>query len=136
MKRLTGGDRAALLVHLDANGPAFDELARRLDLPRPGCRAALDEFARAERADHPLVAMIVENARGVRHVVNRMQAFRAMLRAGLALVRHGEPAFRAVADPFGDGPFGLVRRGKGYLIRSALIDRGSPEVALTIGDPA
>ena len=48
MKRLTRGDRATLLVHLDASGPAFAELARRLDLPRPGCRAALDEFARVE----------------------------------------------------------------------------------------
>lgn len=135
MKRLTGGDRAALLVHLDANGPAFDELARRLDLPRPGCRAALDEFARAERADHPLVAMIVENARGVRHVVNRMQAFRAMLRGA----RPGAP-WRARL-PCGRGP---IRRRpvRSRTPRQGLphplgVDRrGSPEVALTIGDPA
>jgi hypothetical protein len=136
MKRLTRGDRTAFLVHLDANGPAFAELARRLDLPRPGCRPSLDEFARAERADHLLVAMLVESAWGVRHMVDRMRALRAMLRAGLALVREGEPAFRAVADPFGDGPFDLERRGKGYRIRSALIDEGKPEVALAVGDAA
>ncbi len=76
LKRLTRGDRAAFLVHLDACVPAFAELARRLDLPRPGCRGALDEFARAERADHPLAAMIVENVWGVRHVVDRMRALR------------------------------------------------------------
>src|SRR4051794_4853902 len=50
LKRLTGGDRAKLLAHLEATAPAA-ELARRLDLPRPGCRAALDEFAR--RSNQP-----------------------------------------------------------------------------------
>lgn len=40
LKRLTGGDRAKLLAHLEATVPAFAELARRLDLPRPNCRAA------------------------------------------------------------------------------------------------
>ncbi len=59
-----------------------------------------------------------------------------MVRAGLALVRAGEAAFRAVADPFGDGPFGLERRGKGYLIRSALVNEGKPEVTLAVGTPA
>ena len=42
LKRLTGGDRAKLLAHLEATVQAFTELTRRLDLPRPGCRAALD----------------------------------------------------------------------------------------------
>ena len=80
--------------------------------------------------------MIVENVWGVRHVVDRMRALRAMLRAALALVRDGEPAFRAVVDPFGDGPFGLECHGKGYRIRSALMDEGKPEVTLAIGDTA
>jgi hypothetical protein len=136
LKRLTGGDRARLLAHLEATGPAFAELARRLDLPRPGCRAALDEFADAERSLHPVAASLVESAWGVRHVVDRMRALRAMLHAGLVLVRDGEPAFRAESDPFGAGPFGLERRGKGYLIRSALNDGGKPEVSLEIGDLA
>ncbi len=134
LKRLTGGERARLLAHLEATGPAFAELARRLDLPRPGCRAALDEFARAERPAHPVAAMRVEQAWGVRHVVDRMRALRSMLRAGQALVRDGQPAYRAVADPFGSGPFGLERRGKGYLIRSAMNDEGKPAVTLAVGD--
>ena len=53
LKRLTGGDRAKLLAHLEATAPAFAELARRLDLPRPGCRPALDEFAKAEQINPP-----------------------------------------------------------------------------------
>ena len=110
VKRLTGGDRARLLAHLESTGPAFTELARRLDLPRPGCRAALDDFARAERSAFPVVAMLVEQGWGVRHVVDRMRALRAMLRAGLVLVRDGEASFRTVSDPFGSGPFGLERR--------------------------
>ncbi len=76
LKRLTGGDRASLLAHLESTGPAFMELARRLDLPRPGCRAALEDFAQAERSASPVVAMLVEQAWGVRHVVDRMQALR------------------------------------------------------------
>jgi hypothetical protein len=134
--RLTGGDRAKLLAHLEATGPAFAELGRRLDLPRPGCRAALDEFARAERSIHPIAAGLVESAWGVRHVVDRMRALRSMLHAGLVVVRDGEPAFRVESDPFGAAPFRLERRGKGYLIRSALNDRAKPKVSLEIGDAA
>jgi hypothetical protein len=136
LERLTGGDRARLLAHLEATGPAFAELARRLDLPRPGCRKALDEFAQAERSAHPVAAMLVESAWGVRHMVDRMRALRSMLRAGRALVRDGESAYRAVADPFGAGPFRLERRGKGYLIRSAMKDEGKPDVTLAVGDAA
>ncbi|MDR3623199.1 MAG: hypothetical protein P4L85_27850 [Paludisphaera borealis] len=136
LKILTGGDRAKLLAHLDATAPAFAELARRLDLPRPGCRAALDEFARTERSTQPIVAGLVENVWGTRHVVDRMRALRSMLRAGVALIRDGEPAFRAEPDPFGAGPFGLERRGDGWLIRSALDDDAKPEVSLAIGEPA
>ena len=136
LKRLTGGDRAKMLAHLEATGPAFAELARRLDLPRPGYRAALDEFAKAEQSTQPIVAWLVEKAWGIRHVVDRMRALRSMLQAGLVLVRDGQPAFLAQSDPFGTGPFGLERRGKGYLIRSALKDEAKPEVSLEIGDPA
>jgi hypothetical protein len=111
-------------------------LARCLDFPRPGCRAALDEFARAERTIHPIAAGLVEAAWGVRHVVDRMRALRSMLHAGVTLIREGEPAFRAESDPFGTSAFELERRGKGYLIRSALNDAGKPEVSLEIGDSA
>ncbi|WP_435008363.1 hypothetical protein P12x_005591 [Tundrisphaera lichenicola] len=133
LKRLTGGDREKLLAHLDATGPAFAELARRLDLPRPGCRASLDEFARTERSTWPIVAGLVENVWGTRHMFDRMRALRAMLQAGLVLIRDGEPAFRRERDPFGTGGFGLERGGTGYLIRSAMSDEGKPEVSLGIG---
>jgi hypothetical protein len=135
LRRLTGGDRTALLAYLESTIPVFAELARRLDLPRPGCRAALHDFAQAKRSSHSVVAALVESAWGVRHVVDRMLALRAMLRAGLALIRDGELAFRMVTDPFGTGPFGLVRLRKGYEIRSALKDNGKPEVTLVVGGP-
>jgi hypothetical protein len=135
LKRLTGGDRTALLAHLESTVSAFAELARRLDLARPGCRAALHEFGEAERCAHPVAAMLVESAWSIRHVVDRMLALRAMLKAGLALIRAGEPAFRVVTDRFGTGPFALEHIGNGYLIRSALKDAGRPEVTLVVGDP-
>ena len=134
LRRLTGDDRAALLAHLDATGPAFAELARRLDLPHPDCRPALDAFARDQAAAQPVVASLAESAWGARHVVDRMRTLRALTRAGLALVRDGEAAFRAVPDPFGPGPFALERRGRGFLIRSAQRDDDRPEVALSFGD--
>ncbi len=80
--------------------------------------------------------MLVESAWGVRHMVDRMRALRSMLRAGRALVRDGESAYREVADPFGSGPFRLERRGKGHLIRSAMKDEGKPDVTLAVGDAA
>lgn len=133
---LTGGSRDKLLVHLDATRPSFEKLAGFLDQRRPECRFALDEFARVERSTHPIAASMVESAWGIRHVVDRMRALRSMLHAGLTLVRAGETAFRAVSDPFGNGSFQLERRGKGYLIRSALSDEGKPEVSLEIGEAA
>jgi hypothetical protein len=136
LNRLTGGDRPKLLAHLETTGPAFAELARRLDLPRPGCRASLDEFARAERLTHPVVSGLVEKAWSIRHVVDRVRALRSLVRAGIVLVRDGERAFRTESDPFGSGPFRLERRGKGCLIRSALNDEGKPEVSLEIGEAA
>jgi hypothetical protein len=52
------------------------------------------------------------------------------------LIRDDEPAVRAVSDLFGPNPFGLERRGRGYLIRSASNDDGKPKVSLEIGDAA
>jgi hypothetical protein len=111
-------------------------LGRRLDLPRPGCRAALDEFAETERLTHPVAATLVESAWSVRHMVDLMIANRSMLRAGIALVHGGERAFRTIADPYSVGPFGLERHGTAYLIRSALKDDTKPEVTLAVGEPA
>lgn len=136
LERLTGGDRTALVAHLEASGPAFSELARRLDLPRPEWRAAFDEFTATVRSTFPVVATLRKNGWMARHQLDRMLALRAMLRAGLALVRDGEPAFRTVSDPFGAGSFGLERRGNGYLIRSALNEDSRSEVILTVGDAA
>jgi hypothetical protein len=135
LRKLVGDDRAALLAHLADTGPAFAELARRLDLPWPDYKVALDEFDREHRATDPIVAGLVDAVSGTREVVNRMTALRSMARAGLALVRGGEAAFATVDDPFGDGPHGLKRSGKGYLIRSSLVREGERhEVTLAIGD--
>ncbi|WP_435018760.1 hypothetical protein TA3x_000745 [Tundrisphaera sp. TA3] len=134
LRALVGDDRDALLAHVEATGPAFAELGRCLDLPRPDHAAALAEFARSRRATDPVVASLVEAVAGARHMADRRIALRAMLRAGIALVRDGEPAFSRVADPFGAGPFGLERRGRGRVIRSAMADPEKPEVSLAIGD--
>jgi hypothetical protein len=131
--RVTGGGRAALLAHLDASVPAFAELARRLDLPRPACRAALNEFSDAEQTIHPIAAAAVETFWGGRHAVDRVRAIRMMLRAGITLMREGESGFRSQRDPFGTGAFGLQRRGEAYVIRSALNDDAKPEVKLELG---
>ena len=104
LKRLTGGDRAKLLDHLEATGPAFAELARRLELPRPGCRAGIDEFARSEHRPTPS-RRGWSRAPGASMWWTACAPLRAMLHAGIVLVRDGEPAFRAVPDPFGSGPF-------------------------------
>jgi hypothetical protein len=120
------------------NRARLDELSRRLDLPRPECWAALDDFQKTYRLTFPVAAMLVDAGSDVRRVVDRMRAFRSMARAGLALVRDGEPAFREIHDPFGFGPFELEPRGNGYLIRSALKhEKFRPkEVVLEIGRSA
>ncbi len=133
LKRITGSDRDRLLVHLDATVPAFAELGRRLDLPRLDCRTAVDEFARTEASTHPIAVGLVDSAWNVRHIIDRMRAYRAMVHAGLILVRDGQPAFQAERDPFGTGEFQLERRGQGFLIRSSLRGDDRPEVSLVIG---
>ncbi|MDG3002329.1 hypothetical protein [Paludisphaera mucosa] len=135
LRRLTGGDRAKLLAHLDATVPDFAELGRRLDLPRGGRDEALDAFARARRDDAPLAAGLVEAARGIAAAVERQALLRVMLRAGFALVRDGEDAFRALRDPFGDGPFGLERREGGRVLRSAFPGLKSPATEFRVGEP-
>lgn len=134
LKRLTGGDRVAVLAHLGRTGPAFAELARRLDLPYPGVHASLDEFEKAERDVQPLVASVVAPMWPHRQALDRVRALRAMLRAGVALIASGEPAFRTVPDPFGSGPFRLEHRGRGFLIRSALVLEQPPDASLAIGE--
>jgi hypothetical protein len=132
--RVTGNSREALLEHLEKTKPAFRELARRLDLPRPECWIALKEFHEKERVTFPVAAMLVDAGSGVRRSVDWMIAYRAMARAAVELVLGGEVAFRAVTDPFGSGPFTLEQRGTGYLIRSALRDEESfKEAMLDIG---
>lgn len=136
LKALTGGDRDRLLAHLDATAPAFAELGRRLDLPRPELDASVEEFVRSRRETDPIPASLAGNARGVRDAVDRAGLHFAMLRAGLVLVRDGEPAFRALRDPFGDGPFGLEsREAGGWLLRSALPEGDAPTTPFRVGDP-
>jgi hypothetical protein len=53
-----------------------------------------------------------------------------MLRAGLALVRAGEPAIGAVSDTLGSGPFVLERRRRDDPIQSAMNDKGQPDGSL------
>ena len=65
LRLLVGDDRDALLAHLEATGPAFAELARRLDLPRQIYRESLDEFARRHQATDPIVAGLVEDRKSV-----------------------------------------------------------------------
>jgi hypothetical protein len=134
LNRLTNGTRDGVFAHLEATRPAFDELARRLDLPRPGYRQSLKEFEKAERQNHPFAAMLVEHSGRIRPMVDRMLALRVILRSAVVLLRDGEPAFLKVADPYGSGPFSLERSGKGLVIRSALHDEGMPESKLSIGE--
>jgi hypothetical protein len=132
--RLSGGDRDRFLMHLDAEPPAFAELARRIDRPREECRAALDAFAHEWRDAAPIASGLAEKAWMIRHVVDRMRALRTLASAALVLVRDGEPAVRALRDPFGTGGFDLERKGPVVVIRSGLLDEGKPVVQLEIGE--
>lgn len=135
LKRLTGGERAKLIAHLDASAPAFEELGRRLDLPRGERDAALDDFVATRRETDPVAAMLVEPVRAMPNAVARADLLGRMLRAGLVLVRDGEAAFGTLRDPFGDGPFGLERRGEGWTIRSAFPDVKAPITEFRVGRP-
>ncbi|WP_165246409.1 hypothetical protein [Paludisphaera soli] len=136
LKVLTGGHRDRLLVHLDATTPGFAELGRRLDLPRPELDAAIEEFARTRRGTDPIPVGLVASARSFCDAVDRAVLNRALLRAGLVLVRDGEAAFRALRDPFGDGPFGLEGRKGGWIVRSSFPGIKSPTTEFRVGDPS
>jgi hypothetical protein len=136
LKALVGDDRDRLLAHLDAAAPGFVELGRRLDLPRTELDAAIEEFVRTRRETDPIPVGLVASARSFRDAVDRAGLHFAMLRAGLVLVRDGEAAFRALRDPFGDGPFGLERREGGWVVRSAFPGIKSPTTEFRVGDPA
>jgi hypothetical protein len=110
-------------------------LGRRLDLPRGERDAALDDFIATRRETDPVAAMLVEPVRAMPSAVERAGLLGRMLRAGLVLVRDGEAAFKELRDPFGDGPFGLERRGEGWTIRSAFPDVKAPTTELRVGRP-
>jgi len=135
LKALTDGDRDRFLAHLDATGPAFAELARRLDLPRPDLDAALEDFSRSHRATDPIPAGLAPKLRGTRDAVDRSRLFQSMLRAGLTLVRDGDGAFRGLRDPYGAGPFDLERRDRGWVVRSEFPASKNAKTEFLIGDP-
>lgn len=137
LTRITGGEPARLLTHLEASEPAYRKLARRLDLTRPDVWAGLAQFEAEHAATFPIAARLVDPFRGVRHNRHRIEATRALARAGLILRGQGEAAFEALADPFGvDGAgFGREPVGRATVLRSALRDDWRPAVELTIGAP-
>lgn len=135
LKRLSGGERVRLLAHLDEAGPAFEELGRVLDLQLREREGALGEFARTHRETAILAVGFIEHAQPAATAVERIGLIFKMLRAGVLLIRDGEPAFLAPRDPYAAGPFGLERRGEGLILRSAFPGVKTPTTEFAIGFP-
>ena len=58
---------------------------------------------------------------------------RAMLEAGVVVVRDGPDAVKSSIDPFGDGPFELAKTAGGFELRSKLTDRADKPISMRFG---
>jgi len=60
-------------------------------------------------------------------------AHRAMLSAGILVVRDGDDAIKSTTDPFGEGTFSMTRSKTGFTLASQLLDRDDKRVTMKFG---
>ena len=108
------------------------ELAGVLGLARdrykPGLRPST-----SSRGGQPDRGLGREYGQNHKYAVDRTEALWSMLRAAIAMIRGGQERFRAVADPFGGGPFLYRPRDGEFELQSALQFDEQPPVILVVG---
>ena len=137
----TDGSAAGLIAYVKQLEPLYDEATRLLTLSWPGYQAPTAEFER-KLATHPnvLARQFLPALGKARAREFPLEAKYAMFQAAIAYKVGGEEAFKAVNDPFGDGPFTFQRFvldgiDRGFQLQSKLNCRGFDETLILIEKP-
>ncbi|HMJ67126.1 MAG TPA: hypothetical protein VK615_17410 [Candidatus Binatia bacterium] len=137
----TDGSAAGLIGYVKQLEPLYDEATHVLTLSWPEYQVPTAEFEK-KLATHPNVL-----AREFLPALGKARAREfplvskyAMLQAAMAYKVGGEGAFKAVSDPFGDGPFTFRRFvlegvDRGFQLQSKLNCRGFDETLILIETP-
>jgi hypothetical protein len=139
--RATDGSALGLINYVKQLEPLYDEATRILGLPWSEYQAPTAEFEK-RMASHPnvLARQFFPALGKARAREFPMEAKLAMLQAAIAYKLHGEAAFNSIADPFGEGAFGLRRFtldgvDRGFELQSKLNCRGFEEKLILIEKP-
>lgn len=137
----TDGSVAGLIGYVKQLEPLYGEATRLLTLSWPDYQAPTAEFEK-KLATHPnvLARQFLPALSKARAREFPLEAKFAMLQAAIAYKAGGEEAFKAVHDPFGDGPFSFQRFvldgiDRGFQLQSKLNCRGFDETLILIEKP-
>ena len=137
----TDGSAAGLIGYVKQLEPLYEEATRLLTLSWPEYQAPTAEFEK-KLATHPnvLARQFLPALGKARAREFPLEAKYAMLQAAIAYKVGGEEAFRAINDPFGEGPFAFQRFvldgvDRGFQLQSKLNCRGFDEKLILVEKP-
>jgi hypothetical protein len=137
----TDGLAAGMIRYVRELEPIYEELTEILGLPWADYQQRHAEFEKKIPSHPNVLAREFFPALGnARKREFAMEAKFAMLQAAISYKLKGEAAFKAIADPFGDGPFALRRFvldgvDRGFELESKLNCREHPEKLILIEKP-
>lgn len=129
----TGGDPERILGLVRDLGPFLASLGEVVDLPGPSFGKALESFSARGGGINPFGALVVKWVDHARFAADRTELLWSMALAARTRIVDGLDRFRAIPDPFADGPFAIAERPGGFELRSALHREGKPPAILQVG---
>jgi hypothetical protein len=136
--KAAGGTSQGVLKLLRDLEPLYQRIAVIMSLPLPEYEAQMKEFsAETRRSINPLVTLLFPAVEKCRPKEFAIQAELAMVRAAVEYKLRGEPGFKSVTDPCGQGPFTFERFvfegvDRGFQLKSAYAGRGFPETLIFV----
>jgi hypothetical protein len=129
----TGGDRDRIVALVWNVVPYLASLAEVLELPRGSFARALESFKDRTGGINPFAASVVRWVGDMRFAADRTELLWTMVLAARTLIVEGFDSFRAITDPFGDGPFLYRKSADGFELQSALHREGKPPAVVRVG---
>jgi hypothetical protein len=135
--KAAGDSVPGLLNLIDDEAERCVELSKIADLSPTEFPDGLARFEKKYPATNPVNKDLVPRLQQFRWIRARREARLAMLRAAIVLQQEGMEKFKAIKDPYGDGPFVYRPLKGGFELRSAVPRpfKEMPPAILTVGRP-
>jgi hypothetical protein len=126
-----------VLKLIDDGAERYVELSKIADLPPAQFPKGLAAFEKKYPPTNPLAGDLVAKLETFRYAAAMREARLAMLRAAIVLQGEGMDKFKAIKDPYGDGPFEHQPLKGGFELRSTVHRhfKDKPIVTLIVGRP-